>query len=394
MNNTIPYCIYRRPKTLELCCNHCNTDELYCKTHCKFGNIVHEIINNVVNKKVHLDVFDIYKIYNYIYDNDDNIELIDTEEKQKRIFLKFVNSFYFEKLMEMYEKYPFIKNSKNKIVIVKRIHEINSNTYRISKDVEKIIKIQKIFLSKKRENTISYNIKDIINKEDIFTLELIEDIPRDRLFLFENKNRNLYAFDVIELEYFIRNNKHNPYNPYTNELIGEDVIKNMEDFIRLNKLNKKNINNDFIWDNKIHAFTDLSIEIERHGFYNSPNWFLKFDRKSFGNVIKIFRDFSVNINVSHGYFKNVSYIISHYNESDLKKLIFEFCKEGIKLFRECHQNNYILLCNFMKALAMCSQDFYNNIPEWLLNTQTESRIMHNTFEMENFLFYYYVEYLE
>ena len=81
-----------------------------------------------------------------------------------------------------------------------------------------------------------------------------------------------------------------------------------------------------------------------------------------------------------------------------------------------------LCCNFVKALAMCSNDFYENIPSWMSGLNTSS-ILSNVFSIlgndsfndsnmsesftfseisnlgqtlnspNNFLLYYYVEYM-
>ena len=141
----------------------------------------------------------------------------------------------------------------------------------------------------------------------------------------------------------------------------------------------------------MHGFTDLSIEIERRGFYNNPIWFSKMKSYDFLKTIKYFRDFSNNIEQHKLYF----------NDINANTLYFDFCKDGIKMFRECKDDLYILCCNFIKALALCSRDFYENLPEWILNIHTQSHttnMMNQSNEMttnnaNNFLLYYYVEYM-
>ena len=74
------------------------------------------------------------------------------------------------------------------------------------------------------------------------------------------------------------------------------------------------------------------------------------------------------------------------------------------MFKECNDDLYILCCNLIKALAMCSVDFYENIPGWLSSSQTSSSVSSifsifgddftNTSNgTNNFLLYYYVEYM-
>jgi hypothetical protein len=114
----------------------------------------------------------------------------------------------------------------------------------------------------------------------------------------------------------------------------------------------------------MNAYTDLSIEVEKRGFYNNPEWFKKMSRADFLKCIKLFRDFSSNVEESKKYFINISE----------ERFTYDFCEESIKLFNECNDDLYILCCNYMKSLALCSNDFYNNIPDWLSTYETPSYI--------------------
>ncbi len=80
----------------------------------------------------------------------------------------------------------------------------------------------------------------------------------------------------------------------------------------------------------------------------------------FLKVIKYFKLFSANTPESNKYF----------NEIRADTLIFDFCKDAIKMFKECNNEYYILCCNFIKAMALCSNNFYNNLPAWLLANGT------------------------
>ena len=62
----------------------------------------------------------------------------------------------------------------------------------------------------------------------------------------------------------------------------------------------------------------------------------------------------------------------------------------------------ILDCNFMKSLAMCSNNFFDNMPTWLIAGSTigtrfrinlEMPNINNINELDNnFFLYYFVEY--
>ena len=137
----------------------------------------------------------------------------------------------------------------------------------------------------------------------------------------------------------------------------------------------------------MNAYTDLSIEIERRGFYNNPEWFKKMSRRDFLKCIKLFRDFSSNVEESKRYFISIrdgeaaslaSSVSSALAASSASlAFTYDFCKESIRMFNECNDDLYILCCNFMKSLALCSNDFYNNIPEWLATYETTSYISSN-----------------
>jgi hypothetical protein len=119
-----------------------------------------------------------------------------------------------------------------------------------------------------------------------------------------------------------------------------------------------------IWTTDMNAYTDLSIEIEKRGFYNNPEWFKNMSRTDFLKCIKLFRDFSSNVEESKKYLINISE----------DRFTYDFCEESIKLFNECNDDLYILCCNYMKSLALCSNEFYNNIPDWLSTYETPSYI--------------------
>jgi hypothetical protein len=183
------------------------------------------------------------------------------------------------------------------------------------------------------------------------------------LFTFKDI-KGKYAFNIVEFEYFVRkclDDKVEPYNPYTREILDDKIIWRLNMKIKYNNIIKKK---ECVWTTDMNAYTDLSIEIERRGFYNNPEWFKKMSKHDLLKCIKLFRDFSCNIDESNNYLKNIN------DET----FIHDFCKESIKMFKECNDDLYILCCNYMKSLALCSNDFYSNIPDWLSTYDTSSYI--------------------
>jgi hypothetical protein len=216
---------------------------------------------------------------------------------------------------------------------------------------------------------------EFTNNEDPFTYTPLNELSYDSIFNYK-ENNNTYGFDAVELLYFIeKNNKDGveSYNPYTRNLLDNNLIESLNEFIVKNNLIKRDINK-CIWVSDLHAYTDLSLIIEKSGFYNSPSWFLKLKNKELLAIIKLF-EYLTN-DKSYYNFKN--------KERD--SLVFYFCKETIKLFNN-YNDNYTLCCNFIKALSMLSNDFYINLPEWIIDIETSNR---NIFEINNFLLFYYI----
>jgi hypothetical protein len=230
-----------------------------------------------------------------------------------------------------------------------------------------LLSIDNTSVSVSGTNGVSY-----LNDTDVFSLQDVRDIHPKKLFTIKDI-KGTYAFDIVELEYFVRkcvNDNVAPYNPYTREEFSDKIVWRLNKQIQYNNIIKKS--DDCLWTTDMNAYTDLSIEIERRGFYNNPEWFKKMSQKDFLKCIKLFRDFSNNIEESKRYFVNLGSGFSVASPSST--FIYSFCKECIKMFNECNDDLYILCCNFMKSLALCSNDFYNNIPDWLATYETTSYI--------------------
>ena len=342
-------CIYRYISTGRSCCFR--TKDKYCNLHSNNRNNIYEIINEATDNKYKLQTDDIYKIYKYIYDN----EKIFVKELIFKTFLKIIYNKHINTLIRLYP-YLIIKN--NKEIIYDKIYQLNKNTYDISKKLNenKIIKIQELF----RYQIIKHHIynKNIENKinnnEDPFTFDNIVDINIKERFIY-NDGINYYCFKALELLYFIET-KENNWNPYTKKEFEPNIKYKLKLFIKYNKLISKNDNNN--WTSVIQAYTDVSQSLEKIGFYNNTEWFLKLTTKQIKNIIRLYKIISVNDDM---YFKEENI---HENN-----IFFDFAREIIKLFEDGN-SHFILCCNFIKALSIYSNDFYNNLPEWMSDIET------------------------
>ena len=432
-----------RYNNFNLCDRNIANNLLYCRYHknTKIGYI-HKIFYDVFKDKEEITVGDLYILYRHINGNFGFWYI-------KQLYIDLLKNIPFKILLNIAEKNHIISNDRkySKNEIYSRLYNINKNTYELESNninIEVFCKIQR-GLKKRLRDRIKNRIRDrlrdnifnledyesgvargdYMNSEELFTGENICDIPHNRLYILcNNKNTECceriekYVFDAVELEYFVRKcreNKQDPYNPYNRDKLDDDFLENLYMFIKYNDLVIKN--DEYLWENNMHAFTELSLEIERRGFYNSPEWFGRLKDADFLKVIKYFKLFSINTPESNKYF----------NEIRADTLIFDFCKDAIKMFIECNDEYYILCCNFIKAMALCSNNFYNNLPAWLLangtggivgtggiggghmgiggiidniriNTNLETLMgamnRNNASELaNNFLLYYYVEYI-
>jgi hypothetical protein len=275
--------------------------------------------------KYALKSYDIYKIYKYIYEDPTN----DGDTFINMLFIDLLKMVPIAKLSNIYENYidnDNFKDTNSKNTIYYKIYLLNYKTYLFSNKCNK--HILKYF-----QNVVKYKILCIndssncnfLNEEDLFTTENINNIDADMLFTIKDI-KGTYAFNIVELEYFVRkclNDNVPPYNPYTREALRDKTIWRLNMKMKYHNIAKKM--DECLWTTEMNAFTDLSIEIERRGFYNNPEWFKKMSRNDFLKCIKLFRDFSSEIEESKIYFLNI-------NDDTFT---YDFCKESIKMFNEC-----------------------------------------------------------
>lgn len=399
-------CICRCNNNFNLCNRNIIDNSIYCRYHknTKIGHI-YKIFYDILRERNDVTNNDLYSLYRYI----NNIE---NSSNIKEEYIELLRNIPFKILLNIAKELNIIsgnrKYSKNELYNL--LYIINKKTFEIENDsvsIKILNKLYNIIRQKSKKNLknklkdsiiLKYNTEDnYMNDEELFTGENICDISVNKLYVLKNSRNEKYIFDAVELEYFIRKcieNKQEPYNPYNRDKLDDYTIENLKLFIKYKGLIIKT--DEYLWENNMHAFTELSLEIESKGFYNSPEWFNKLNDADFLKIIKYFKLFSSNIPESNKYF----------NDIRANTLIYDFCKDAIKMFKECNDEYYILCCNFIKATALCSNNFFNNMPSWLLgnnsdniriNTNLENLMglinRNNATELtNNFLLYYYVEY--
>ncbi len=370
-------CIYRKKKCFHICNKTVIKNSFYCCHHIHSKKkYLCKIFFNVFEDRHELTLNDIYRLYKYIVENtseNDDIFI-------NILFIDLLKMVSIDKLSNIYKDYIDKFDITAKPALYANIYLLNKNTYLFSNkcntntliEFQNIVRYKLLSIDNTSVSVSGTNGASYLNDTDVFSLQDVRDIHPRKLFTIKDI-KGAYAFDIVELEYFVRkcvNDNVAPYNPYTREEFSDKIVWRLNKQIQYNNIIKKS--DDCLWTTDMNAYTDLSIEIERRGFYNNPEWFKKMSQKDFLKCIKLFRDFSNNIEESKRYFVNLGSGFSVASPSST--FIYSFCKECIKMFNECNDDLYILCCNFMKSLALCSNDFYNNIPDWLATYETTSYI--------------------
>jgi hypothetical protein len=346
-------CKYRHLNSCYSCNFRCKND--YCKLHINNRNYIYDIIYNAIGTKQIRTNKDIFEIFSYIYEN----SILTKELIFKKLLLTIINKKYIYINLYSLDGYFYNKNLKD---IINEVFRINYNSYMIIKNhknkIEKLkIRIQKYLL----RNHIYNDNLELINENDPFTFDNINEIKKNEIFIY-NDDINSYFFKAIELKYFIETNGN--WNPYTKKPIDDDIIKKLELFIKINKLIHKNKNDRYNWLSVNQAFTDVSQVLEKMGFYNNSEWFLKLSPKHIKNIIRLFNVMSPN---NEDFFLNI----------DDNNIFFDFAKEIIRLFEDGN-SNFLTCCIFMKSISVYSNDFYTSLPEWIADIETPLIVIDNS----------------
>ena len=164
-------CIYRKKKCFRLCNKKTIKNTFFCcyHIHSKKKHLC-KIFYNLFEDKYALKLYDIYKLYKYIHDNDaDN----DGESFLSILFIDLLKIFPITKLNNIYENYFDNENSidtNSKNTIYNKIYLLNYNTYLFSNKCNK--HILKYF-----QNIVKYKLlciqdssnRNFLNDEYLFT---------------------------------------------------------------------------------------------------------------------------------------------------------------------------------------------------------------------------------
>lgn len=124
-----------------------------------------------------------------------------------------------------------------------------------------------------------------VNVTDFCSLNDIKDIPTEQFISYNDKEGNIYGFDIISL-YTLMNNGNGPHrNPYTREILPQSLFNNI---LKIHRLSKFFFNETQLYpveealdDYKTLEMSALSIfqDINRLGNYSDYQWLWGLNRK-------------------------------------------------------------------------------------------------------------------
>lgn len=161
------------------------------------------------------------------------------DNKTKRIKKQF---YYVKDIKYTLDKFNIIskkdQQKKKKGELEKALIDFYTNIYNHKKNLKSIITIQRCFRKYMKENNI-YGpglIEKSNNECDFFNFMPINDIPKEYLFSYRDKNDFIYSFDIRSFEKLLKNNYENPYNrePIPKKII--DLFNKRLEYIKKNNI--------------------------------------------------------------------------------------------------------------------------------------------------------------
>jgi len=182
-------------------------------------------------------------------------------------------------------------NFKKEILFQYLIDEI------YKEDIHKIINVQSIIRRYLSNNNIKrglgYFLKDICkNNEDFYFMTTINEIENKYLFSYKDTHNNVWFFDIRSFKKLI---EHKAENPYTREIIPNNIISNANYIIKI--LNKQKIDTnieELLLTNKKDIIkqkcVDLASNISEHGYFCDIQWILSLNLSKLKKLYRSLED--------------------------------------------------------------------------------------------------------
>tara|TARA_B110000003_G_scaffold274498_1_gene314625 strand:+ start:822 stop:1727 length:906 start_codon:yes stop_codon:yes gene_type:complete len=210
----------------------------------------------------------------------------------------------------------------------------------------KIRLVQKLwreYMSKISGSNLGYPINAI----ELFTFDDIDEIEYPFYLIDETK---VYIFESLNLLYHIKTNKL-CINPYTNNKITDDVIDRLYHYIYIKEIYLDD--EEYKWLTTINAYTDISLKLDKLGYYNDIRWFMTLDYYTILNVLNSF----------HSYVIGSSYMCCIDFSDEYPDYIYKFCEMILEMLEDNDASTYGFI--LFKSLSDNSKVFSRNCPNWL-----------------------------
>jgi hypothetical protein len=337
-------CIYRDIKTDgRRCSNDSCLSSDYCIQHIHIKNqiFLHLLKCNLDDNKP-LQLRDIITLYVYMYNN-------------KILNRSTILSTIFRNRTKLYLCLGFgYKISDVKLLSRKRILELITNkleyyvnVFNLKATNRKIKLVQKLW--KEYINKISgINLGVPINTVELFTFDEIYNIEYPFYLKDENK---VYVFESLNLLYYIKTNKKNCVNPYTTNIINDKIIDRLYHYIYIKEIYLDD--EEYKWLTTINAYTDISLKLDKLGYYTDIRWFISLDYYTILNVLNSF----------HSYVIGSSYMCCVDFVNEYPEYIYKFCEMILEMLEDNDASTYGFI--LFKSLSDNSKVFRRNCPNWL-----------------------------
>jgi hypothetical protein len=207
-----------------------------------------------------------------------------------------------------------------------------------------------------------YPNEPAVNEEDIFTMEPLTTIDKNKLFSFR-ENDQVFAFDASHLAKHVFVFK-NTFNPLTREPI------RLKDMLRLQKWTSiyiKDIADQAVvtktWETPMMAFTEITSDFEREfGIFTQPQWYTVLDQY---DIMTVFREYHRMAGRGSSFMDRQAEEEA-FDQGDPIVSQMTLAKEMYQMIvRDDADNRMYYVCCLFSALASVSIELDDSLPHWI-----------------------------
>ena len=336
-------CIYRDIKTNgKRCLNYSCLSSDYCVQHIHIKNPIFLYMNecNLSDNKP-LQFRDIITLFIYMYNNniDNRFNILSTIFRNRTKLYLCLGFGYKITDVKQFTRKTILQLINNKLEYYALIFNLKAT----NRKIRLVQKLWREYMSKISGSNLGYPINTI----ELFTFDDIDEIEYPFYLIDETK---VYIFESLNLLYHIKTNKL-CINPYTNNKINDDVIDRLYHYIYIKEIYLDD--EEYKWLTTINAYTDISLKLDKLGYYNDIRWFMTLDYYTILNVLNSF----------HSYVIGSSYMCCIDFSDEYPDYIYKFCEMILEMLEDNDASTYGFI--LFKSLSDNSKVFNRNCPNWL-----------------------------